>query len=156
MSIQIDLYNCTAEPNRIDKSGMLGTAETHSGEIKNTGAVDIVNPVVLLNGAVNVNANYAYISTFGRYYYIDEITSVRTGLFQVSLRCDPLMSFATDIMGLPCICSRSGTDADYNIYSKYIEDGRQKFQAYRKVLCYTMGDLDPAGTVPFILATVST
>ena len=63
-----------------------------------------MNPSIRIESADNISAyNYAYISEFGRYYYITDIVSVRTNCWVVSLRCDVLMSYKDEIHGLNVI-----------------------------------------------------
>lgn len=53
------------------------------------------------------NCNYAYIPDFGRYYFIVDVTSVRTDLWSVTLQVDPLMSHRDEIYGQTLYCERT-------------------------------------------------
>lgn len=90
----IKFYNNTSEKNVLSK--------TLTNEIIMTGWLreesDIHTPVVTIEGANITGYNYAFIPEFGRYYFITEITSVRTGFWRVSMACDVLMSFRTHIL----------------------------------------------------------
>ena len=90
----IKFYNNTSEKNVLSK--------TLTNEIITTGWLreesDIHSPVVTIETSNITNYNYAYIPEFGRYYFISEITSVRTGFWRVSMVCDVLMSFRTYIL----------------------------------------------------------
>lgn len=88
----ITLYNNSSEPNKISKHlTPVGTAL--SGSLRNES--EMVNPVVLIEGNISSlqNANYARIESFGRYYYITEMKSVRNNIVELHLHTDVLMSF---------------------------------------------------------------
>lgn len=69
---------------------------------------------------IPATANYMYIEDFARYYYIDEIVVVRTGLYRIRGTVDPLMSFATQIKACSGIVNRAESVAAYNTY---LDDG---------------------------------
>lgn len=147
------LYNNGDAPERLDKNVSSPTTVTVSNNGVNM-ELGVTRPIITVAGNLS-GYNYAYISDFGRYYYIDDITIIRDGISQLRLRVDVLMSFNGDIKALPAIAKRVGTDSNYNLFSKYIVDPRQAFQAYRQTLCYTLGNID-SSTPTYILATVST
>ena len=70
--------------------------------------------------SIPATANYMYIEDFARYYYIDEIVVVRTGLYRIRGTVDPLMSFATQIKACSGIVNRAESEAAYNTY---LDDG---------------------------------
>lgn len=83
-----------SENNKINKSVISG--ETLTGTLKNES--DVINPSVLIAAENPTDYNYCYIEEFKRYYYITDITSVRSGIWQLNLKSDPLMSFKTQIL----------------------------------------------------------
>ena len=103
--MDIILYNNTSEINKIGKN--LTMAQTLSGTLRDT--TNIINPVILVNVASISDKNYCYINDFGRYYFITDITVVRTGLFALSLSVDVLESFKNDIKNLSVILSNTQT-----------------------------------------------
>ena len=64
---------------------------------------NIINPVILIELNEIGNYNYCYIPNFNRYYFITDITVIRTGLFAISLMVDVLESFKTEIKNLSVI-----------------------------------------------------
>lgn len=60
-------------------------------------SVDILNPVVDLQGYTVNDYNYCYIQELRRYYYIEKIVSAPNGTTQLSMKVDVLMSFIDDI-----------------------------------------------------------
>lgn len=97
--MNITLYVNHSEKNKIDKN--LTNNFSLSGSLRD--ATNIVNPVILIEINEISNYNYCYISDFKRYYFITDITVIRTGLFAISLMVDVLESFKTDIKNLSVI-----------------------------------------------------
>lgn len=72
--------------------------------------------------------NYCHISELNRYYYVTDITILRTGVWLLSLRCDVLMTFSGGIRAL-----RGTVDRQENKYNGYIPDGQYKELAYSQI-----------------------
>lgn len=104
MAFTISLFKTASENNRVVKT--LTDEKQLSGELRNQ--TSVLNPSIRIESADNISTyNYAYISEFGRYYYITDIVSVRTNCWIVSLRCDVLMSYKDEIQGLNVILSNT-------------------------------------------------
>lgn len=97
--MDITLYVNNSEKNKIGKN--LTNDLSLSGTLRD--ATNIINPVILIELNEIGNYNYCYISNFNRYYFITDITVIRTGLFAISLAVDVLESFKTDIKNLSVI-----------------------------------------------------
>lgn len=109
----IKFYNNTSEKNVLSKT--LTNENIATGWLREES--DIHAPVVTID-TVNISGyNYAYIPEFGRYYFISEITSVRTGFWRVSMVCDVLMSFRTYILNSYGIIDHTQT-ADISDYMR--------------------------------------
>lgn len=108
MSLSITLYTSTADPKEVDKTSKLTQVGSASITATPTGDIDMLNPAVLLNyDASYLNANYAYISEFGRYYYIND-ASVKPGQsITLTMTVDPLMSFKNTIANCMACVTRS-------------------------------------------------
>lgn len=103
MAFTVSLYKTASENNRVVK--VLTSGKEMSGELRNQ--TSVLNPSIRIESADNISAyNYAYIPEFGRYYYIADITSVRTNCWIISLRCDVLMSYSAQIKALRPIIER--------------------------------------------------
>lgn len=102
MVFTINLYKTSSENNRVIKS--LSEPASFNGELKDV--TSVLTPTITLESGNISEFNYAYIEIFGRYYYITDIVSVRTGLWRVSLRCDVLMSYSKQIKSLRPIIER--------------------------------------------------
>lgn len=104
MAFTISLFKTASENNRVVK--VLTDEKQLSGELRNQ--TSVLNPSIRIESADNISAyNYAYISEFGRYYYITDIVSVRTNCWVISLRCDVLMSYKDEIQGLNVILNNT-------------------------------------------------
>lgn len=103
MAFTISLYKTASENNRVVKA--LTSGKEMSGELRNQ--TSVLNPSIRIESSDNISTyNYAYIPEFGRYYYISDITSVRTNCWIISLRCDVLMSYSAQIKALRPIIER--------------------------------------------------
>ena len=102
--MDISFYISNDEPNKIHKR--LSGGVVLSGTLKEGSS--IVNPVILIQSSVDiVDYNYAHISSFSRYYYIIDFKSVRNNLWEVTMKSDPLMSFANELQHCAVILEKS-------------------------------------------------
>lgn len=91
------------------------TLETLTGNLRNQ--TSIVDPVIEVTGilATTVAAcNYAYIPEFGRYYFVKNITSVRTNVWVIECHVDVLKTYATQIKAQTAVIKRQ--EKKYNLY----------------------------------------
>lgn len=110
MSFTIQFMYNNEPMNKISKSPQ--SLFSLTGTLKDEAS--IVDPEILVEYASPINANYAYISSFNRYYYISDITSVRTGLWRIKMHTDVLKTFSQGILGSPAIIAKSSSS--YNLY----------------------------------------
>ena len=90
----------------------------------------IQNPVITLNRNISelINCNYVFIPDFNRYYYVNNITSVKQNLTELSLSCDVLMSFKEDILKQTAIIKKQ-----QGLWNLYIDDGSFSAQQNSRV-----------------------
>lgn len=93
-SMDITLYKNNSEKNKINKN--LSNGHTLTGTLRNES--NVVNPTIIINIDNPTSYNYAYIPMFGRYYFITDFVSLRTGIWQINLKSDVLMSFKDSIL----------------------------------------------------------
>ena len=98
----IELYTNTSDPNTIIKNITLQS--TLTGALKNE-TETVISPHILIEQASYPNANYAYIPEFLRFYFINEVTAIRSKIWELSLNVDVLMSF--NLSGVTGIASES-------------------------------------------------
>ena len=129
----IYLYQNSAEPIRVVKEAFLKpTIADPNGEaipVQFTvkGECSILEPDIELAFSPEttpiINANYAYIPEWRRYYYIKGPATLRAGLWELELKVDVLYSHATNISKIPCVCVRNR-----NVYNSYLIDDRVPLQ----------------------------
>lgn len=113
--MKIEFYKNSSEKNKIGKS--ISNKLTLSGNLRDE--CSITSPSILVESTSLVNYNYCYIPEFKRYYFISDIVSVRNNLWRVSLKCDVLESFKSDILKLSCIVDKQQNQS----YNNNIDDG---------------------------------
>lgn len=143
MSFNIVLQTNTSEKNRIDKT--LIDIATLTGTLKSE--TSIIDPVILIEGDLSdyVNCNYMTIESFGRSYFINNIKSIRTGLFEISAHVDVLSSFADEIRSNTAIVRRQE-----NRWNLYLNDG--SFRVYQNPMVLTKAFPSGFTTQEFVLA----
>ena len=103
-TFDINLYKNSAEPNKVDKTADLSTVGTISGVLRQE--CSLINPEIIIQYDKPPDFNYCYIANFGRYYYVENIVSMRQNLWRVRLRCDVLMTYKTQILNLTARIAR--------------------------------------------------
>ena len=109
--MEITLCVNNSEKNKLGKT--LSNLNIFSGSLKEV--TSAINPIVIMELENPTGYNYAYIPEFGRYYFIDDIVSIRTGLWRISMKVDVLESFKNEIRGIPVILSDS-TETGKELY----------------------------------------
>lgn len=99
--MEIVLYVTGSERQAIRKN--LQNANTLTGSLR--GESSIINPSFLLEITNPSQYNYCFIPVFNRYYFITNMTSVRTNIWRIDCNVDVLMSFQAQILDLDVIVS---------------------------------------------------
>lgn len=137
---EITLYRCTCDRKKLVKynpsrniSYLNKIGETiDSFRIKEPSS--IINPVILLSRATVggnwASVNYAYIPSFNRYYFVDNITCEHDGLLELELHADVLQSYYSQLLNTAFEIARSES-----LNSKYYIDP-EKAIIQRRVVQY--------------------
>lgn len=105
--MEILLYNTASPRNKITKSVTL--LATVTGALREE--TNAVNPNIRIAAAQMPEFNYARIPDFGRYYYLRDVRAVRSGLWEIMLESDPLMSFdLSNVTGVVVESQNGGSD----------------------------------------------
>lgn len=141
----IDLYINSSENNRVNKvlSGKFEMTGTLRGE------TNVVNPEIMIEHANPTGYNYAFIPEFNRYYFINEFTAIRNGLWRVRLVVDVLETYKSQIKQMPAIIDKQQNKGNSNLYlndGSYVIDSR----SYNTILNFSGGFNDSG---KFILIT---
>ena len=111
MNLRLCINN--SEKNKINKSLTAGV--TLSGTLRNES--NVVTPSIIINIDNPTIYNYAYIEDFGRYYFITDYISLRTGIWQINLKSDVLMSFKDSILASNVLINNTETTGKNNYLS---------------------------------------
>ena len=114
--MEIKLYYNSSDNRCIKKN--VTNEFTITGTLRES--TSIIKPEITITSAVPLRYNYCYIPSLKRYYYINDIVSVKNGVWKIIMEVDPLMSFKNDIVSLKVVVSKqsSVTNGD-----EYIDDG---------------------------------
>ena len=114
--MDIKLYYNTSDNRCIKK--VLTNEFTITGTLRES--TSVINPEITITSADTLRYNYCYIPTLKRYYYINNIVSVKNGVWKLIMEVDPLMSFKADILALKVVVSKQSSSANGD---EYIDDG---------------------------------
>ena len=122
----VKIYTNNSEKIAISKN--LTELMTVSGVLRDT--TSLQTPSIILNRNISdlINCNYVFIEDFNRYYYVNNITSVKQNLTQLDLSCDVLMSFKDDILKQTAIIKKQQDN-----WNLYIDDGSFSAQQNSRV-----------------------
>lgn len=128
MAFTITIQTSSSEKNRVDKT--LTDIAALTGTLRND--TSIIDPTFQIAGDMSayLNANYCTVPAFGRCYFINNIRSVRAGLFEIVCHVDVLSSFKTQLRANSAIIHKS--ERNWNLY---LNDGSLK--TYQDPIVYT-------------------
>lgn len=112
----INLYNCTAENEVVDKTSYMSGNVSTSCEMVNT---DILNPVLKLSSNF-LDKNYVLIPDFeNRYYFVSSIEMLRGGHMLMNCHIDVLMTYKGIILQTECNIVRQENAPDNKLVDNY-------------------------------------
>ena len=149
MSFSVSIGTCASEKRALDKS--FSAVTTVTGTLRNES--NVVNPSILVEVGVGTIAtcNYMEIPTFGRKYYITDMTSMGDNLTLVSGHCDVLSTYATGIRQNTAIVARSATQGNWNLL---MTDNQIKLNNRKKVIVRKGFTAFPKNQFSMILITL--
>ena len=111
MSFTVTLYVSGSPVEKIGKS--LSSGSDFTCELKDD--TSILNPKIKIYSTSNLSGfNYMYISEFGRYYYINDISSPRNNEWDISAHVDVLETYKDAILTNSAVIRRQ--ESQYNLY----------------------------------------
>ena len=141
MSITIQLMTNNSDDNVLSKN--LTTLSSLNGTLKEQ--TSILAPVIKIDGDIPLSCNYMYIPDFNRYYFIDNISSVTSKIFEISGHVDVLKTYENEIRGCTGIIARQE-----NTWNLYIDDGA--FKTYQNEIIKLSTFPNGFDTQEFVLA----
>lgn len=91
--MNVEFYNFSKRKNSTKQPTSSGTQKACVWK-ENT---SIHNPTVQVAGSVDPSFTYAHISSWGKYYYVEDAVTVANGISEYTLREDPMASHKTEI-----------------------------------------------------------
>ena len=130
--MNIKLRRCISENERAVKEYIPDADITLSGTVKED--VDIVRPVITIETTTNLSLyNYAEIGAFNRKYFA-EIQNIGGHIWKLSLTCDALSSFLSELRSCEAIIERSDSyETNANMYindNVYFTEQRAKITTH--------------------------
>ena len=108
--MQMVLYHTDDQANVINKHLLkLRTVNIILREM-----IDEKSPVLLVHDTTIANANYCYLESFKRYYFIDQVRRVNAHLVQVRLTSDLLMTYKDKIVSQDLLITATSKPSYYS------------------------------------------
>ena len=102
--------------------------------VETTDNVDIENPTFLLDlTAAKMERNFAYVPTWGKYYFLREPQIVNGNHVEISGSIDPLMSNRNAILNAQIIADRSASDYENYMDDEFVSDSGKIITKIRKL-----------------------
>jgi len=145
MAFNVVIQRSNSDINVVNKS--VTDLLTISGVLKTD--TSIIDPVIIIEADLSnlKSANYMHISAFGRYYYINDMVSIKNGLIEMHGHVDVLMTYRNDIKKSTAIIRRQEKKSLYNLY---LNDGVLK--VYQNSTVLTRSFPHGFNTQEFVLA----
>ena len=127
MAITMSLYQINEDFHTVGKTIPTPTS-THTIKLKDGCSID--NPIVSFSAQASAIAplNYAYIDTFGRYYFIRDRNSLVNGVVELTLESDPWESFRAQLLNVEATINRS---AKASLVNGFLMDSGYQLLAYK-------------------------
>lgn len=107
-TFNIELYQNSAEANRVDKGQHLAPVGTLLGALRDE--CSMLTPSIVYQSESVPTFNYVYIPIFNRYYFVTSLSSVNKNVWRMELNCDVLMSYKNEILLLQGVIGRQEID----------------------------------------------
>lgn len=122
----ITFYNNTAETNRVDKTNYLTLVSEISGNLREE--TSLTDLVITIQQSEVPTFNYAFIKSFNRYYYVTDIASVRSNLWEISLSVDVLMTYKEALLNCTGFIDRNEFEL-----SPFIVDNKRALEVGQEI-----------------------
>lgn len=137
MSLSITFYNNSSERNSINKA-LEPLKSNVTGDLVNE--CDVIRPVIRIEQNVLNNSmtscNYCKINDFNRYYFVDSVVTLRTGITELHLTVDPLFTYSSQIQNCVALIDRTewekltvNGDENTKMSNRYLFDGAYRTES---------------------------
>lgn len=110
----LKLYKNSSENNDLNKN--ISDEKIVKGYSRTV--IDMLNPVIDLQGIEINKYNYCYVQQLNRYYYIENISISPNGIYRLSMRIDVLMTYRDDILASQGLITKN---REYNPYTGEVD-----------------------------------
>ena len=149
--MDITLYKCADDKRVVDKT--LSGAITKTCIVKDDNN-SIYNPRIQIAQFSGFSAyNYAYIKSYGRYYFIDDMTVDNGGLLTISLSVDVLKTYAAHIKASKALIFRQSKNVNALISDGLIPAQVNEITVTRAFSGGELSNQLPANSNNFVLTT---
>lgn len=129
--MELNLFTCTAENERVDKTDYITNRFVMNGSLRDQSSV--IDPVIMIekNNPTLYDYNYMYIPEFKRWYYINDIISVRNSLWEIHAHVDVLYTWGADIKRMNGVADKLEDILNANVYfddGSFIMDSRNDIE----------------------------
>lgn len=110
----VTLYKFKKKPNSTARPGSALSRSFSCYALDNS---SIIRPTLILQYGTDdiLRYNYAYIPSWGRYYFIDDVAVLEGGIYQLVLNVDVLATYRPDILSSSQYVLRSASNYNANI-----------------------------------------
>lgn len=145
----IILYQNLSEANKVDKN--LNSPVNLVGFLRSSSS--ILDPVFeIVKSDTDVPTfNYLYVVEWNKYYYILDIVSLNTTLWQISCHVDVLMTYRNEIRQQSAIIARQE-----NLYNLYLDDDKFLVNAQRMYVTKAFPNRVTAGNSTGAMSSILT
>lgn len=136
----IKFYKNYSDKNVVSKNiKQIGSDITNAVIVDNVSVTDPVFRLKDFSGFNPATANYCYIDTLSRYYYITNIVILTPEIYEIHCHVDVLKTYASEIRGTTGLIARQQNNG-----SLYYQDGVMKTKAYSNydIIQYPSGFTD--------------
>ena len=105
--MQITLMQSLSAKNKLNK---LFSAAGSTFDFVAKDKMSLYSPVIILYSEEDLTKyNYAYISDWSRYYFVDpeNVKVIGQNRYEIQLVCDSLSTFADQLLGVTCVIDRT-------------------------------------------------
>ena len=130
--MNISLAVTSDDEHKVHKN--LTVLGSYTGSLKEDCSMETPSVLVQVPEGTCQQANYASMSAGGElprtyYYYIKDKIMHRTGIVELQLECDYLMTFETELKAVDCTITRNE-----KIANSYLMDEEYKILAYQNIV----------------------
>lgn len=124
----VEFYVNKSEPNKIFKDVAEKVITITDAQFRES--VNLLTPEITIEQTLpNAKAvNYCYIDELKRWYFIDSIECIRTGIFAIKCRVDVLYTYRNSILTVSGLVDRSEED---DFHDKYLDDSERRFEVLK-------------------------